>query len=99
MLKKEGISIGLINKPTLNVVDEEIISKVGNSNLVMVVESLNSKTGLGIRYGTWLLERGFTPKYSYMGTSKPGIGGQKEQIGYQGLSSEDIIERVKKEMD
>ena len=98
ILKKEGISIGLMNKPTLNVIDEKMISKVGNSDFVMVVESLNSKTGLGIRYGTWLLERGFTPKYSHMGTSKPGIGGQKEQIGYQGLSSEDIVERIKKEL-
>ena len=98
MLKKEGLSIGLVNKPTLNVIDEEMLSKVGNSKFVMVVESLNSKTGLGIRYGTWLLERGFAPKYAHMGTHKPGIGGQKEQIGYQGLDAEDIMNRIKKEL-
>jgi transketolase C-terminal domain/subunit len=32
-LKQEGIDVGLINKPTLNVVDEEIIAKVGNFSL------------------------------------------------------------------
>ena len=39
---------------------------------MLVVESLNQKTGLGSKYGTWLLERGLTPKYGYMGTNKEG---------------------------
>jgi len=56
-LKQEGIDVGLINKPTLNVVDEEIIAKVGSSPFVLVVEAFNRRTGLGSRYGSWLLER------------------------------------------
>ena len=27
---------------------------------------------LGSKYGTWLLERGLTPKYGYIGTNKEG---------------------------
>ncbi|MFM6437643.1 MAG: transketolase C-terminal domain-containing protein, partial [Microcystis panniformis] len=60
-LKQEGIDVGLINKSTLNVVDEEIIAKVGSSPFVLVVEAFNRRTGLGSRYGSWLLERGLTP--------------------------------------
>ncbi len=94
-LKAQGIDVGLINKPTLNVVDEEIMKKIGNSPFVMVVESFNRKTGLGSRFGSWLLERGLTPKYAYLGTHKEGCGGLWEQYPYQGIDPEGIISHVK----
>jgi transketolase C-terminal domain/subunit/transketolase N-terminal domain/subunit len=94
-LKTEGINIGLINKPTLNMVDEEIVEKVGRSPFALVVESQNTKTGLGVRYGTWLLERGFAPRYSLMGTSKLGHGGIAEQLPHQGLAVEDIKNKIR----
>ncbi|MFH0785786.1 MAG: transketolase C-terminal domain-containing protein [Pseudomonadota bacterium] len=93
-LRSKGMEVGLINKPTLNVVDEEMLAKVGTSPFVLVVESQNSKTGLGIRFGTWLLERGLHPKYGYLGTSKIGQGGIAEQLPHQGLAVEDIINKV-----
>ena len=43
---------------------------------------------LGSKYGTWLLERGLTPKYAYIGTRKEGCGGLQEQVPYQGLDSQ-----------
>jgi transketolase C-terminal domain/subunit len=94
MLKDEGIEIGLINKPVLNVVDEAVLATVGASPMALVIETQNSKTGLGVRYGTWLLERGFTPKYGAMGTWKDGAGGLSEQIPYQGMSTEAIRDKV-----
>jgi len=94
-LKEEGIKVGLINKPTLNVIDEEMTAKVGKSPFALVVESQNTKTGLGVRYGTWLLERGFSPKYSLMGTSKLGHGGIAEQLPHQGLAVEDIKNKIR----
>jgi transketolase len=93
-LKKEGLNIGLINKPTLNAIDEDMLAKVGKSPFALVVESQNSKTGLGVRYGTWLLERGFSPRYSLMGTSKLGHGGIAEQLPHQGLAVEDIKKKI-----
>jgi transketolase len=84
-LRKEGIDVGLVNKVTLNVVDEESIRKFGAAPFVLVVESLNQKTGLGSKLGSWLLERGLTPKYKYVGTTKEGSGGLGEQIYHQGL--------------
>jgi transketolase C-terminal domain/subunit/transketolase N-terminal domain/subunit len=93
-MRSRGIELGLINKPTLNVVDEEMLAKVGRSPFVMVVESQNSKTGLGIRFGTWLLERGLHPRYTYLGTSKIGQGGIDEQLPHQGLDIQNIIKKI-----
>lgn len=44
--RESGIDVGLINKPTLNIVDEEGIRKAGSAPFVLVVESLNQKTGV-----------------------------------------------------
>ena len=95
-LKQEGISVGLINKPVLNVIDEKMMKKLGKASFVLVVESQNKRTGLGSRFGTWLLERGFSPKYAHIGATKIGQGGVYEQIGYQNLESTDIMRAVKK---
>ncbi|OAX41446.1 Thiamin diphosphate-binding protein [Rhizopogon vinicolor AM-OR11-026] len=83
--RQEGLDVGLINKPTLNLIDEQTLRKIGSSPFVLVVESLNQKTGLGSKMGTWLLERQLTPKYGYMGTTKEGCGGLSEQIPHQNL--------------
>jgi Transketolase, C-terminal subunit len=95
LLKEEGIDIGLINKPVLNVPDEAMLATAGACPMVLVVETQNSKTGLGIRYGSWLLERSFAPKYGTMGVWKDGIGGLSEQIPHQGMGTEAILARVK----
>lgn len=95
-LKKEGIVVGLINKSTLNVVDEQIMKKLSSAKAVIVVESFNKKTGLGIRFGTWLVEHNFKGKYAHLGTTKQGKGGLWEQMHYQGLDSKSIAEYVKK---
>ncbi len=93
--KEHGLDVGLINKPTLNVVDEDMITVIGKTKFVLVVESQNAKTGLGIRFGTWLLQRGFTPRYDYMSVTKLGCGGLTEHIPYQGLDSEHILDKIK----
>jgi transketolase C-terminal domain/subunit len=93
-LKKEGVDVGLINKPTLNVVDKDMLSVAGASPFVLVVESQSTKTGLGSRYGTWLLENGFTPKYAHLGTSKEGRGGLGEQVDHQGCDPASIKKAV-----
>ncbi|OXH73894.1 hypothetical protein J001_01542, partial [Cryptococcus neoformans] len=94
-LRKEGLDVGLINKSTLNVVDEDVIKEIGSTEFVFVAESLNRKTGLGSKFGTWLLERDLRPRYNYIGTSKEGCGGLGEQIGHQNLGSSDIALKVK----
>jgi len=95
-LAEEGIFVGLINKCHLNVVDNAVMQTVGRSPFVLVVESQNTKTGLGIRFGTWLLERGLSPRLARCGTHKDGCGGQWEQAYHQGYDSESVMKEVRK---
>ncbi|MBE9077267.1 transketolase [Romeria aff. gracilis LEGE 07310] len=97
-LKQEGIEVGLINKSTLNAVDEDSMAKVGAAPFVLVVEEFNRRTGLGSRFGSLLLERGLTPKYAHLGTHEEGSGGLWEQFPHQGLDPESIMKKVKQLM-
>lgn len=92
--REAGIDVGLINKPTLNVVDDEVMEKIGATKFVLVVESQNSKTGLGMRFGTALLERGLSPKYAAMSVSKPGAGGLSEHMFHQGIDPASILKKI-----
>lgn len=95
-LRAEGVDVGLVNKSTLNVIDEKSMRIYGSSPFVLVLESLNQKTGLGSKMGSWLLERQLTPKYKYIGTSKEGCGGLGEQIFHQGLDPQSVIKAVRR---
>jgi len=93
-LRAEGVRVGLINKPTLNAVDEAMMRQLAGGEFVLVVETQNVNTGLGVRFGTWLLERGFSGRFARMGTWKEGHGGLAEQIPYQGLGADDIRQKI-----
>ena len=94
-LRADGVDVGLINKPTLNVPDEAMLAKIGASRFVLVAESLNRRTGLGSRFGTWLLQRGFTPKYDHVGTHREGCGGLWQHMGHQGIDSEQLQAKIR----
>ena len=97
-LKQEGIEVGLINKATLNVIDEDMMAKVGKAPFVLVTESFNRRTGLGSRFGSWLLERGYTPKFAFLGTHEEGCGGLWEPFPHQGIDPNGIMAKVKELM-
>ena len=97
-LAEDGTKIRLINKATINVVDEKAILDYGKLPFVLVCESWNQRTGLGSKMGTWLLERNLTPRYGYMGATREGCGGLSEQIPYQGLDPQSIMVKVKELM-
>ncbi len=94
-LKQDGIEVALINKPTLNVVDEDMLAKIGGLPFVIVVESLNRRTGLGSRMGTWLIERGYTPKFARLGTHREGCGGLWHHFPHQGIDPQSIMAKAK----
>jgi transketolase C-terminal domain/subunit len=98
-LRADGVDVGLINKPTLNAVDEGMLAKVGSSRWVLVAESLNRSTGLGSRFGTWLLQRGFTPRYDHVGTHREGCGGLWQHMGHQGIDSEQLQAKIREMID
>lgn len=95
--KENNCKIGVINKPTLNVVDEEIMRTVlDESPFVLVVEGQNEKTGLGVRFGSWMYRRGFkNPEYDYIGITKHGITGLASQMAHQGLDPAGIKIKLK----
>ena len=71
------------------------MAKIGASPMVLVVESFNRKTGLGSRFGSWLLERCHAPAYAHLGTHQEGCGGLWEQFPHQGIDPQGIIAKVK----
>eukprot|EP01059_Diplonema_ambulator_P007728 TRINITY_DN17211_c0_g1_i1.p1 TRINITY_DN17211_c0_g1~~TRINITY_DN17211_c0_g1_i1.p1 ORF type:complete len:649 (+),score=216.89 TRINITY_DN17211_c0_g1_i1:58-2004(+) len=95
-LKQEGVSVGLINKSTLNVVDEEMMQKIDKAPFLLIVEPLNTKTGLGSRFGTWLLTRGLAPKkFAVIGVHREGEGGLWEHAFHQKYDSESVAAKVR----
>jgi transketolase len=94
-LREEGLRVGLINKPTLNVVDEKMMTQLGSAGFVLLVETQSVKSGLGSRFGTWLLERGYSTAYAHLGVTQEGHGGIAEQIPFQGLDPDDILNKIR----
>jgi transketolase C-terminal domain/subunit len=92
--KDKGLSVGLVNKPTLNVVDEDMMKKIGSAKFVLIVEPLSRRTGLGSKFGTWLLERGLSPKFARIGVHREGCGGLWEQAYHQGYDSKSIQKKI-----
>jgi len=93
--QEAGIKVGLVNKATINVYDEAMMKKLAAAPFVLVVEGWNVKTGLGSRFGSELLKRGFKGKYNHIGTNKEGSGGLWQQMGYQGLDPAGIAKAIK----
>jgi len=95
-LRAQGMDVGLINKPTLNVVDENALAEYGKADFLLVVEAQNLRTGLGSKMGSWLLEKGLHPRFATLATHLEGCGGLTEQVRYQGLETEAIIKRLQR---
>jgi transketolase C-terminal domain/subunit len=94
-LQECGLKVNLVNKATVNVVDPAMMSKLAAAPFVLVVEGWNVKTGLGSRFGSYLLQAGFKGRYNHLGTNKEGAGGLWQQMGYQGLDPKGIMEAIR----
>jgi len=94
-LRTENIPVGLINKPTLNVVDEDSMQMLKDAPFVLLVEAQNYQTGVGSHFGNWMKERDNKTKYRHMGVTKLGEGGLEEQIIHQNLDSQSIYSTAK----
>jgi transketolase C-terminal domain/subunit len=94
-LRKGGLNVGLVNKATLNVHDEAMMKRLASAPFVLVAEGFNVKTGLGSRFGTALLERGFRGRYAHLGTHTEGSGGLWQQMVHQGLDSAGIEKAIR----
>jgi len=95
-LQEKGVDAGLVNKATLNVVDAAMMQTLAKAPWVLVVEGWNVKTGLGSRFGAYLLQYGFKGRYNHLGTHLEGSGGLWQQMGYQGLDPAAISAAIQK---
>ena len=93
-LQEKGVKVGLINKPTVNVVDSRMMQMISGAPFVLVAEGWNVKTGLGSRFGSHLLQAGFHGKYDHIGVHREGNGGQWQQMGHQGLDPAGIAAAI-----
>jgi transketolase len=93
-LGERGVKVGLINKPTVNVVDREMMQRLAAAPFVLVAEGWNVRTGLGSRFGSYLLQAGFKGRYDHIGTSREGSGGLWQQMSHQGLDPAGIQRAV-----
>jgi transketolase len=93
-LQEQGVKVGLINKATLNVVDRDMMKTLAGVPFVLVTEGWNVKTGLGSRFGTYLLQAGFKGRYNHLGTNREGSGGLWQQMGHQGLDPDGIAKAI-----
>ena len=89
-LHETGVDAGLVNKATINVIDDAMMTKLAKAPWVLVVEGWNVKTGLGTRFADYLLRYGFKGRYDHVGTHLEGSGGLWQQMGHQGLDPEGI---------
>lgn len=94
--EKQPGKAGLVVKSTLNVVDEKMMAKLAKAPWVLVAEGYNVKTGLGSRFGSYLLKAGFKGRYDHIGVHREGSGGLWQQIGYQGLDPKGILAAIEK---
>lgn len=94
-LQEQGVKVGLINKPTVNLVDAQMMRRLSGVPFVLVTEGWNVKTGLGSRFGSCLLQAGFKGRYDHIGTHREGSGGLWQQMGYQGLDPAGITKAVR----
>ena len=80
----------------VNVLDPAMMKTLAAAPWVLVAEGWNVKTGLGSRFGSYLLQAGFKGKYNHIGVNKEGCGGLWQQMGYQGLDPAGILAAIKK---
>lgn len=72
-----------------------MMARLAAAPAVLVAESLNVNTGLGSRFGSVLLKRGFRGRYNNIGTHREGSGGLWQQMGHQGVDTDGIQEAVR----
>jgi transketolase C-terminal domain/subunit len=93
-LRERKLNVTLINKSTLNVIDPAMMARLAGAPFVLVVEAWNVKTGLGSRFGSYLLQAGFKGRYNHIGTYQEGCGGLWQQMGHQGLDPAGIEKAI-----
>ncbi|MCM8808779.1 MAG: transketolase [Candidatus Omnitrophica bacterium] len=95
-LKKEGITIGVMNFSCPTVIDQEKIKIAINTGFLITYEDHHIDTGLGATISIYLAENGIKVKFLRCGIKNYGASGNPDELfKKQGLSPEDLVDIIK----
>ncbi|MCM8772356.1 MAG: transketolase [Candidatus Omnitrophica bacterium] len=95
-LKKDGISIGVMNISSPTVIDEEKIEIAINTGLIITYEDHHIETGLSSTIALYLAERNKNVKFLRFGIKNYGASGTPDELfKKEGLDPENLIQRIK----
>jgi len=99
-LKKEGISIGVLNFSCPTVIDEDLIKKAIETSFIITYEDHHIDTGLGATAGIYLSENGYSGKFFRKGVTNYGASGKPDELfKWFGMDVESMTEFIKKKME
>lgn len=100
-LERDGISVGVINMPSIKPLDTDIIErKAKETGIILTIEEHNIIGGLGSAISEWLMESSSSPpiKFKRLGLNDSfckGYGSIDEIRELNGLSIKHIVEEIK----
>lgn len=90
-LKERNLSIGVVNMPCVNEIDEGVMEGIKGLPLVVTYEDHNRLTGIAPVITRYLLQRGFTGRFESFGTTRYGVSGETDEVlADQGLDVESM---------
>ena len=99
-LKKDGISIGVINFSCPTEIDKEMMEKAVETSFIITYEDHHIDTGLGATAGIYLSENGYSGKFFRKGITNYGASGKPDELfKWFGMDVESMTEFIKKKME
>ncbi len=96
ILKKEGISVMLINMGSPTVPDVDAVRKAAATGAIVTYEDHSCRSGLGASVLEVIAENQMCSKVHRMGINKYSASGSaKELFAFNGLDTEDLVKQIK----
>ena len=99
-LKREGISIGVINFSCPIEIDKNLMKKAIETSFIITYEDHHIDTGLGATAGIYLSENGYSGKFFRKGITNYGASGKPDELfKWFKMDIESMTEFIKKKME
>jgi len=99
-LKKDGISIGVLNFSCPTEIDKEMMKKAIETSFIITYEDHHIDTGLGATIGIYLSENEYSGKFFRKGITNYGASGKPDELfKWFGMDIESMTEFIKKKME
>ncbi len=95
LLAEQSLSIGVVNMPCVNEIDEDVMGRVMDLPLIVTYEDHNRLTGIAPVIMRYLLQRGFAGRFESFGTTRYGASGETDEVlADQGLDVESMTKAL-----